>query len=561
MSDRDARLPVTARFDSAVGRRLDRLGSAVRSRADDPATGWIAPVLVGIILVAADVWLTILIENQWFLYDDVDYLTPSSGQNWALWLILPHNEHTILFTKLWFSLAYQVLGMGHYWIYAAPMILAHLAGCLAVYRLMRLLVRSKAVAIATIVPIAFMAGGANTLSWAGQFQYTGATAAGLWVLYCVFAPGIAPQTRTIWIIVLTVAGTLSGSAYLPLAVAAGIGLLSLGRYAIGLIAILVPSIWFGISQLFLVTPTGDGASSTSQVLSSGPYFFYALLDRAISDSFPVGASVTAAILVAAVVGAIAFLGLRPGGIAAGRARRLYALMALALALSLLITMMARLSRNLEASASGTYSYFILILAIPLAVTTVAGFFAVRRLATAVIVLGLLGWGAVGVIALRSDSDALSEATTTNRDLVEGAAYLSQTSFPVVDPAAPPSAVYAPTLSWSTVAARAAQGKLSPVEPPAEALDQLSLSLQWGAAPASGGTFTQCATVAPHESAQVPNDSRTVVLADAPTTVTLSYDTSAAVQSFAIEAVGTRLTSTAGRSAYITAGDTSVQICR
>lgn len=566
MTDSPPRTTPSGRVDAAVDRGVRSVQHrlrAVSARLDPDVVAAVA--LAAVVLVAAAVVFS-GVRTQYFIYDEFDYLAPPDGANWLRWIITPHNEHTILFTKVWFSLLYQTIGLQGYWLYALPMLICHLAGGVAVYALLRLVVPSRAVCVAVVAPVLIMAAGAGTVTWAGQFQYTAATAAGLWVLYLALSPRVGPRLRVAGVVALSLFGTFSGSAYIPLGVAAGLALVSLRRYLLGAIAIAVPAIWFVVVRVVWTIPSYNSAHSLDQVLRDGPEFVYALLAKAVNDSIPVADSFTPAVLVVATVGVLAYLAVRPGPLAGSRARRTYLFLLVALVLSLAITLIGRLSRDVAESASGGYSYYILIVAIPVFVASLARFVTGTRIAVAVLVLLLGGWAAINIVALGDEAEGLSDWKSGNAALLGAAASLSDDGLVAVSDDAVPSPQLAPTVSWAELSEMAADDRIVDVEPSALNADQVSLNVQWtGLSTPVTGELTSCETIAPHTSIDLPATAQ-VALApvgelESTTVVTLAYPTSAASIPVGVDDDGTLLASTADRPSVVTAGDTAVTACR
>ncbi|MCS5734896.1 hypothetical protein [Herbiconiux daphne] len=550
------------RFDTAVDRGVTGAHRRLLGlwRRLDPVV--VARVALVLLLVVTALVLWANVRGQWFIYDEFDYLNPPEGASWIGWLITPHNEHTILFTKLWFSLLYNTIGLQGYWLYAAPMIISHLAGGVAVYKLLRLVIPSRAVAVAAVAPVLLMAAGVGTLTWAGQFQYTAATAAGLWVLYCALSPALGDRSRWVWMMALSIVGTFSGSAYIPLGVAAGLAAISLRRYLLGIVTVLIPAVWFVLARVFWTIPSYNSAHSITQVLRDGPEFVYALLNKAVNDSIPVSDSFTTPLLVVSTLGVIAYLAVRNAPVGSSRARRTYLFLLVGLVLSLVITLVGRLSRDVAESASGGYSYFILIAAIPLFVATIARFVSATRLAVAVIVLLLAGWSAINIVGFGEDARGLADWKASNAALLTGAAYLSQQEFPVVADAAP-SPGLAPTVTWSELTGMVDAGRIDGEEPSQLTADQVSLNVQWAAVEADADAGTSCSTVPANTTVAVAEgtDLEIAPIDGAATSATLAYPTSDATRSIAVPADGTELESVAGRPATVTAAGTALTLCR
>ncbi|MCS5716198.1 hypothetical protein NVV95_16750 [Herbiconiux sp. CPCC 205716] len=560
------RTSAARRLDSAVDLRVVGAQRRLRAFADRLNPDLVAAVALALVVLVAGAVVLANVRTQYFIYDEFDYLTPPDGASWLGWIITPHNEHTILFTKVWFSLLYQVIGLQGYWLYALPMVICHLAGGVAVYALLRLIISSRAVCVAVVAPVLIMAAGAGTLTWAGQFQYTAATTAGLWMLYLALSPRVKPRIRVIGVIALSLFGTFSGSAYIPLGIAAGLALLTLRRYLLGAIAVLVPAVWFVAVRVLFTIPSYNSAHSVDQVLRDGPAFVYALLAKAVNDSIPLSDPFTPAILVVATIGTLAYLAVRDPAGGSSRARRTYLFLLVALVLSLAITLIGRLSRDVAESASGGYSYFILIAAIPVFVASLARFLSGTRIAAGMLVLLLGGWAAINVVGLGDTAEGLADWKSSNAALLGAAASLADDGLVAVSPDAVPSPQLAPSVDWRELSEMAADDRIADVQPSVLDADQVSLNVQWtGLDEPVGDELTTCQPIEPYAAIELPATGR---LALEPVgsltqtvTVTLAYPTSAATLAVGVDDDGTLLASTADRPVVVTAGDTAVTACR
>ena len=89
---------------SGKGRTL-----AGRIRSDPARWGSIALVTIASAAFAA--WLLYFSRQQWFVTDEFDYFN-FRHDSLIVWLLRPHNEHTIVFTKAWYALLGQFVGSG-----------------------------------------------------------------------------------------------------------------------------------------------------------------------------------------------------------------------------------------------------------------------------------------------------------------------------------------------------------------------------------------------------------------------------------------------------------------
>jgi hypothetical protein len=135
-------------------------------------------LILAISSIAFAVWLVSLTRREWFVYDEFDYLQPS-GESLVTWLLRPHNEHTITFTKASFGSLSSILGLRGYGLYIGPLIVSHLVAVWLIYRLTWISTASRILASGIALVALTMGAAAGTLTWAGQLQYTGSVAAGL----------------------------------------------------------------------------------------------------------------------------------------------------------------------------------------------------------------------------------------------------------------------------------------------------------------------------------------------------------------------------------------------
>jgi hypothetical protein len=76
----------------------------------------------------------VLAPGQWFVYDEFDYFR-AGDEPLLLWLLRPHNEHTIAVTKVWFGALLPIVGLRAYDLYLAPLVVAHIIVIGAIHHL------------------------------------------------------------------------------------------------------------------------------------------------------------------------------------------------------------------------------------------------------------------------------------------------------------------------------------------------------------------------------------------------------------------------------------------
>jgi hypothetical protein len=174
-------------------------------------------LILAISSIAFAVWLVSLARREWFVYDEFDYLQPA-GEPLVTWLLRPHNEHTITFTKAWFGSLSSTLGLRGYGLYIGPLIVSHLVAVWLIYRLTWISTTSRILANGIALVALTMGAAAGTLTWAGQLQYTGSVAAGLGaILLACQRPG---RRETVVLVATTIFETLNGTAFLAFGLAA-----------------------------------------------------------------------------------------------------------------------------------------------------------------------------------------------------------------------------------------------------------------------------------------------------------------------------------------------------
>jgi hypothetical protein len=83
-------------------------------------------LVVAVASAAFALWLLDICRQQWFVADEFDYF--ATGREYLatgrepliFWLLAPHGEHTIVFTKLWFWILPDFVGYAHYEFYILP---------------------------------------------------------------------------------------------------------------------------------------------------------------------------------------------------------------------------------------------------------------------------------------------------------------------------------------------------------------------------------------------------------------------------------------------------------
>ena len=353
-------------------RRIDLIdatpGTAVQRRW--PVPFW-RRIIVLIVFVAAAAALGYMIRHQWFYYDEWAYLDPQvegPGKSFLAWLFIPHNEHTIVWTKLWFQISFRAVGLHHYWVYAIPLLASVLAAGYAAYVLMRRLGGSQALALVGVVPFLFMGAGAQDLVWAGQFQFVLPVALFLgWLALDI--SGHLP-TR-LWArigvpIAWSLAGALSSLVWIPLALVLTVRSLILRQWWYAALLTTVPALIWGISRVKYphTSSSGYAANGIVEYLRLIPRYIWVGVVSPFTTT--VHSSLGGTILVV-LAGLSVLVFLRAG------LRSLVTAAALAVAapMFLMVTGYARLALGPEQAAASRYSYVVLACLLPLLVAAMA----------------------------------------------------------------------------------------------------------------------------------------------------------------------------------------------
>jgi hypothetical protein len=356
---------------------------------------------------------------------------------------------------------------------------------------------------------------------------------------------------------LSLFGTFGGSAYLPLGVTVGGVLIARKRPLAASIVGGVPIVWFLTERVLWSITDEYGAHGIGQVLREGPDYAYHLIDKAFSDTLSVG-YLTAALLVIGAAGVCGLLLPRASG--QHRPTLTMISLTLALALTVLVIVVGRLNKGTAESPDGSYSYFVVAVAVPGAAIMVHHYFAgtgagrIVALLTTALLLG---------VSLATSSATFASLGTWKRETgaqLQVAAGAARQGFAVVNPDVPP-APGAPTFSWNDVKAAEAAGKLDPITPNPEQLSSLSLNLQW-AFPARKALpeLRDCTILQPGQSAPLTSRASVVAVTSLPK-FRLSYQGAASTRSVTVTSPnGLAVHSVADRDATITATTGSLRVC-
>ena len=529
---------------SGKGRTL-----AGRIRSDPARWGSIALVTIASAAFAA--WLLYFSRQQWFVTDEFDYFN-FRGDPLIVWLLRPHNEHTIVFTKAWFALLGNFVGLRHYFLYMIPIVACHLVVVATIYRLTWKSTSSRVITSGVALVSLAMGAAVGTLTWAGQLQYVGSVAAGLIVVSLAIES--SGRRALAIVIVAAIFGTLNGSAFVAFGLAAAVmyGRRRLWTEAAAVAAI--PLGWEVINRIVWAPQDPYAATGLGQILDQGPAFAYSILDTAISQTLH-ETHLSSVVLAALVLGTLTLLSLDLRWRRTAMSGRVVAALALAVILTMLSLIVARLS--LPTNGAG-YSYLVLVSLVPVGGILV-GHIARSRAA-------LLGIGAVfliislmGVGAFHANAAGLQSWKTNGGHLMQTAAAELNAGMPTFQDQMPVPDT-APTVTQDRLRELADAGQLDamiigPVE-----TDQVSLNMQWRLV-SEGQAAGTCRDLTVGESFAVPVGTVLSINGRGPgATIDLRYTSTSASRQFAIPIAVVSLKTLSQRPAVATVAAASVRVC-
>ncbi len=165
---------------SAQGLTTTRKNLRTLSRSQFGCPSRVRQLHVLSLVIAASLLLYNFTSPRWFNYDEWDFLANRSvhlfGGNGILY---PHNEHWSTIPILIWRALFSLVGVHHYWLYALPLIVAHLVCAHLLWRLM--LRHDIDLWVATLLSATFLVLGVGwqNLTWAFQIGFVGSLAFGL----------------------------------------------------------------------------------------------------------------------------------------------------------------------------------------------------------------------------------------------------------------------------------------------------------------------------------------------------------------------------------------------
>lgn len=518
----------------------------------DPSR-WSSFLLLSLASAAFAIWLLDLCRQQWFVTDEFDYLT--GHEPLFAWLLQPHNEHTVVFTKAWFTIVSQLVGLRHYELYAIPLVAAHLVVVAVIYRLTWISTDSRIVATGTALVSLAMGAAAGTLTWAGQFQYVGSVAAGLVVILLAVA---SSGRRAVGIaMAMTVFGTLNGTAFVAFGLAASIVYARRRLWFAAIPAAAIPIGWELISRAVWAPQDPFAAQSLAQILRVGPTFAYTILDTAISQTLRETqfSSVVLATLVLGTLGLISLSAQRRRTALAGWVTITLAIAAILTMLSLIV---ARLSLGIEQLSTGGYSYLFLVSLLP-----VGGILLGHLARSKPALLGLAGMfltiALLGVLTISDDAASLQSWKLNGAHLLQTAAAELKAGIATF-PEEVPVPDTAPTVSQEQLTSLVSTGELDAVIAGLVEADQVSLNMQWRIV-SERQPVGRCRDLAAGNDFAVAVGASVSMIGLSPgAAIELRYAGSTAVRRFAVPDTANSLQTVSARAAVVTVAAASVRVC-
>jgi hypothetical protein len=315
----------------------------VTPSSDDATT--IATIVLAIALVGVGIFLLVSSTKLWFNLDEWDFLAHRglnfSGQG----ILYPHNEHWTTIPILVWRGIFGLVGVRDYWFYSLPMILAHLATVILLWRFM--LRHEVELWTATLLAVAFAVvgvGGGN-LIWAFQLTFVGSVAFGMLAIDAI-------ETERTWLAPLwLICSLMCSDLGLPMIAACALVALAHRKFRVAVIAVVPPIVVFVI---WYVTIGNKGTAGDYGKVDIGQLLNYVWtgLTSALSGFFDAPHA----------IGVVAILVLAAAGI---RYRNAPAALAAAVLPFYGFVGLGRVQDGAHQATSSRYSYLAIALVLPL----------------------------------------------------------------------------------------------------------------------------------------------------------------------------------------------------
>lgn len=425
-----------------------------RSRSSVGGRRWLSPATAHYVsLVVAFAWILVCAREQWFFFDEWDFLKLSSTD-----FLTPHLGHWSTVPMLVTAGLRELVGLGSYWPYLLTAVLVHLGIAHVLWRLLRRAGVTPWIAVLLAFAIALFGAGSENILWAFQFGFLGAVLLDLIAVLLVdratrerYWRGFAP------VVALTVASLMFSGTALPLI--GGVAVVALRRVGLWRAALLVaPSAavylaWYLYAQsnpVYFMPPGPSGYPVLSLVGRMGGFAFR-MLSGGLDGLTPVP-----------FLGLILFLCLVVYATVRGpllwqRAPLVLGLAASAVAFALL-TAYSRFDFTTDTATSSRYIYLTTVLLMPL-IGLLSTELAALHPRVELAIVAALGLTTVygGHVLLQTGQAQAGIEQDTRAKIY---AVVDELAVPDVDISSRPDPVYAPSLTVGDLRALVAAGALT-----------------------------------------------------------------------------------------------------
>ncbi|WP_382307443.1 hypothetical protein [Herbiconiux sp. UC225_62] len=408
------------------------------------ARGLLTPRTVHVAsLAVAFVWIVICARNQWFFFDEWDFISLRSTD-----LLTPHLGHWSTIPMLVTAGLVRTVGLGSYWPYLVTAILVHLGLAHVLWRVLRRAGVQPWIGVLLAFVLALFGAGSENILWAFQFGFMGAILLG--AICALLADGLSRERywgRFAWIAVLSVAAVMFSGTALPMLVA--VALVALRRVGFWRTALLLApvvvaygtwSVYARLNPAYFI-PGGPASPDLGTLFVGIPSYAFRMIVGGLDGLTPVP-YLSFALFAALLVYAVVF------------GRRLWAsaplvpAFAAAAVVFALITAYSRIDLGAQVAASSRYIYFTTAMLIPLIGVICTRLVSLRRGRA----LGIAVAAALGVTALYGGNlmfrtaEVQAEMKQQAREVLEAAIPLVEDPAGNVPDTAFPEPMYAPHLT-------------------------------------------------------------------------------------------------------------------
>ncbi len=364
-------------------------------------------------LAGAGIYLVYLATKQSFFLDEWDFLA-YRGIHFAgsEGLFVPHNEHwTTIPILIWRGL-FNLVGVRHYWLYALPMIVAHLAVVSLLWRLMLRHEVEPWTATLLVAAFAVLGAGSGNITSAFQIAFVGSVAFGFLAIEAI-------EHDRFWLASLWgIAALMCSNIGLPMVFGCALVALVRRRFAGAAMAVLPPAVTFVIWYV-LIGHVGTYAATDIASLSFNGLAAYVWTGLTTSMSGLVDGSPDASAVLVHVLGAVFVVAL---AVAAALRRNVPGALALTTVVFYVFVGFGRLQYGTGQAAASRYSYIALALCLPLIgqlVTTLMRY----RVARPIVISGLMVLVGANAVVLDSQANLTAASRSEETQQIQAAAYL------------------------------------------------------------------------------------------------------------------------------------------